>query len=82
MLTSWVRHVIHEVGDGPAALETIQAIAPDVMILDPGLEVLSGPEVMQSFAPRTSLQTKFASHYDHRRGFVLPDRGLGWIGRP
>ena len=47
MLTNIGAKVIHEVSDGVAALEAIPAVNPDVMILEWGLPVLDGCEVMR-----------------------------------
>jgi DNA-binding response OmpR family regulator len=46
LLYSGVR-IIHEVADGAAALEAIQTIDPDVMIIDWDIEILSGREVLR-----------------------------------
>src|SRR5687768_8348549 len=46
LMNSGVR-IIHEVGDGLAAIDAINDINPDVMIIDWDISILNGPEVMR-----------------------------------
>src|ERR1041385_753594 len=38
---------VHEAGDGIAALEVIRAVSPDIVVLDWGMPLLNGPELVR-----------------------------------
>lgn len=64
--------VVGEAGTGAQAIELVQALAPDVMVLDLGLPDISGLEVVRAIRrDNTTLRIVVLSMFS-RREFILP----------
>jgi CheY-like chemotaxis protein len=50
-------HDVHVAGDGPSALQAVEAVDPDVLLLDIGLPGVDGCEVARRVKTRNALKT-------------------------
>lgn len=68
-------HVVGEAADGQRALEVLGEVDPDVLLLDLGMPVLDGLEVLAALdgaaRPRTVVLTGFADAYTSERAREL-----------
>jgi two-component system, LytTR family, response regulator len=74
--------IVGECGNGPAAVESIRQLKPQLVFLDVQMPGMDGFEVLQSLAPRDRPIVIFVTAYDQYAVQAFEERALDYLLKP